>query len=976
MKRKSIHKSVSLSLIKQIALSIHPDELTIDSLAKAVLSQSSARKILAAELAVNENTIEEYIFENKILISSSDADKYDWPQELFDELEFDFSGLLDDDNSEDKFEKVEKITNLQDLVKNLISVTKRNYWYKRTLAKNISELRDKINRCYKKAIELMPHEKRNIRKLLKIIEKQEVQKLIIPTNQQPLPICILSTNYSNEFELLELLSKLLTGKETVTFDQSHPVFDEFESALKDESLSMVTFRLSLKPSDNAALLKLLTFLEIGYDNHFSDLMVNHFNVGKIHILGLHIIVLHIQVPSEFVLEPREDIDQLNAITQFLEDVISDSFHYETEHNLAIRTLNIGKSENLFIKQNHDYDEALLMLKKLRSCLVDHLESIAGENANILFTEKEIDQLSHLVFLKFVSRPFNNMVREAKILFSIIYSIRESYSKSKIELVDNNILSLSRNDFQDIDQNLTIEHFIRLQKNKQYLDFDYEFDEPNCTIRFQNFNTKYQFDLRGNEKYLVSKTDLTFDDVIGLEEVKQRLLTILAYLKNPQPFEKLRVRPPLRLLLYGPPGTGKTMIAKAFANKVEFPFYSISASEFTSQKYAGFGATLLRNIFSNAVKNAPSVIFLDELDAFGSRSNFNEDSVGFDAKSIMNSLLVLLDGINSNEKVIVLAATNRIEDLDPALLRPKRFGTKIKIEPVNYNQRRNFLTQLLHKNECTEDYEGIIKSILSRTSSDISPAVLEDIINEIKLKAISDHHEKVNLQEVNDVIDDYLLGKKINVLNAELKMSKAYNSAGFVVLHRLFFPNEIIEKISIQYRAKSFGEVVLNKSQQNDERILSDDELLGLMVVHFGGILSERKKCGKFDSASSIDFLILGQISMMIAGNFDIRNGMRNNISYAFQKLGIDNYESKKELTVIAENIIKSAERISQGLIEKFWEHICNIAEALLRDEILDREMINSLTISLVEEDFNVHKVISTFSLESRNIGFQMIKSTT
>jgi ATP-dependent Zn protease len=975
MKRKNSLKRVNLSRIKQIALSIYPDELTIESLAKAILSQAFARKLLADELGVNENAIEEYEFVGKVMLPSSDADKYEWPEELLEEMEFDFTGIFDDDEKpEEKLEKVEKITNLQDLIKNLISVTKRNYWYKRTIAKNISDLREKIDQCYKQAIELMPHESRNIHKLLKIIEKQELYKLIDPRKQQPFPLCILTMDYSNEFELIELLSNLLTGRNPVVIDQGHPMMEDFHSHLKDEQLSLVNFRLSLKPSDNTSLIKLLTYLEIGYENHFNELMTNHFNTGKIHLLDLHIIVLQIQVPSEYVLETREEIDQINRLSQFLEENKSDSYFYETEHALALRTLSIAKNGNLFIKQKFDVNEASQLIEKLKACLTDFKNNTTKNVAVNMVSKKEIDQLSYLIFLKYYSRPFNIMLREGGLLLSEINSIKAKYPNSKFEILFNAATNdLSKNS-TDIDPELAIEFFLKLQSNKQYLDFECNVCDKSSIIRCEQFKIKHQTNSRGNEKYSVAKSNLTFDDVVGLEDVKQRLSTILAYFENPQPFESLRVRPPLRLLLYGPPGTGKTMIAKAFANKVDFPFYSISASEFTSQKYAGYGATLLRSVFSNAIKNAPSVIFLDELDAFGSRNNFNDDSVGFDAKSIMNSLLVLLDGINSDEKIIVLAATNRIEDLDPALLRPKRFGTKIKIEPVNYSQRKAFLTKILDESECTEDYPEIIKVILSRTSSDTSPAVLEDIINEIKLKTISKFEDKVSLHGVNDVIDDYLLGKKINVLNAELKLSKAYNSAGFVVLHRLFFPDEAIEKISIQYRAESFGDVVLTESQQNDERMLSDDQLLGLMVVHFGGILSERKKCGKFDSASSSDFLLIAKISMMIAGNFDLRNGMRNNISYAFQELGVDNYESKKELSVIAENIIRSAEKISQELVENFWEHICKLAEALLKDEILDREMINALTVSLTEKEFDVNKVISTFSAESRNIGFQVIKN--
>jgi len=639
----------------------------------------------------------------------------------------------------------------------------------------------------------------------------------------------------------------------------------------------------------------------------------------------------------------------------------------------MRFLNLIKPDNTFI-YSHSDDRSFLEFLIKKNDLYYH--EIFSDPDNKLISRNILTTLTSMIALKLINYSVNN------ILTSLKYGIYELKKNISSVITQNAPLQLNIKSNECISvSNLTKEKEIityfknkleQFRKENQKLDYQISFNNTENQIVVSNLS-KNRSSSNDINQYLIPKTSINFSDVVGLDEVKTRLCMINDYFKDPEPYKKLRVKPAMQLLLYGPPGCGKTMIAKAFSNYVNFPFFSLSAAEITSQKYAGFGAILLRKVFEIAKQNAPSVIFLDEIDAFGNRSGFKDDGVGFDARSIMNSLLVLLDGIDSNENIIVIAATNRIDDLDPALLRPKRFGTKIKIDPMNTSQRESLARNVLSPDECEENtFEEIISLLLSRSSSDFSPALLENLIHEAKLKAISKQHIKVSKTDFLEVIDDILLGKTVNALSAELKISKSYNESGFAILHRLLFPDQTIEKISIQYRSNSFGETILNNNNNTDEYFYTDDELLALMVKHMGAVMAEKKKNGKFSIGSSANFMIVSRISSMIAGNFDFEDGIKNNILNAFFELGVGENGFPDELRILSKKLIDIAGQLAMELIDEYWEHVVTLAEALIKHETLEREAIHKLTLKFDSLELDRKLLLSRFKKLNGEIGFKRI----
>lgn len=335
-------------------------------------------------------------------------------------------------------------------------------------------------------------------------------------------------------------------------------------------------------------------------------------------------------------------------------------------------------------------------------------------------------------------------------------------------------------------------------------------------------------------YGEKSTGKTFADVAGQDEAKQSLMEILDFLKNPQKYSEIGAKLPKGALLVGPPGTGKTLLAKAVAGEAGIPFFSISGSEFV-EMFVGMGASRVRDLFKQALENAPCIVFIDEIDAIGKSRDASFTS-NDEREQTLNQLLSEMDGFNSAKGVIILAATNRPEVLDKALLRPGRFDRRIIVNLPDQEGRTDIL-KVHAKNvklESDVDFE-----LISRATAGASGADLENIINEAALHAVRKGKKTVSQKELDEAVEIILAGeeKKNNIMSDEEKKIVAYHETGHALVSALLEKTEPVHKITIIPRTSGTLGYVLQVSKK-EKVLMSREDLLNQIKIFSGGRAAE------------------------------------------------------------------------------------------------------------------------------------------
>ncbi len=333
--------------------------------------------------------------------------------------------------------------------------------------------------------------------------------------------------------------------------------------------------------------------------------------------------------------------------------------------------------------------------------------------------------------------------------------------------------------------------------------------------------------------------VTFLDVAGVEEAKEELQEIIEFLKDPQKFTRLGGRLPKGVLLVGSPGTGKTLLARAVAGEAGRPFFSMSGSDFV-EMFVGVGASRVRDLFEQGKAHAPCIIFIDEIDAVGRHRGAGLGGGHDEREQTLNQLLVEMDGFESNEGVILIAATNRPDVLDPALLRPGRFDRQVIVDLPDLRGREEILKVHLRKVPVSEDVEV---SIIARGTPGMSGADLANLVNEAALLAARHNHDKVYPADLEEARDKVMLGaeRKSMVMNAETKKMTAYHEAGHAVCAIMTPGNDPMHKVTIMPRGRALGVAVTLPSE--DRYSISRKQLLARMVMGYGGRVAEELTFG-------------------------------------------------------------------------------------------------------------------------------------
>ncbi len=436
-----------------------------------------------------------------------------------------------------------------------------------------------------------------------------------------------------------------------------------------------------------------------------------------------------------------------------------------------------------------------------------------------------------------------------------------------------------------------------------------------------------------------KTKIKFKDVAGLDEEKEELIEIVDFLKKPEKFNKMGAKIPKGVLLYGKPGTGKTLIAKAIAGEADVPFISMSGSEFI-EMFAGLGASRVRKLFDKARKLSPCIVFIDEIDAIGARRTSNSGAET-ENNQTLNQLLVEMDGFSSEETIIVLAATNRPEMLDKALLRPGRFDRQITIPVPDLKGRLEILKIHAEDKRLADDVN--LESIAEDTAG-FTGAELANILNEAAIIATINKHEEIENSDIEEAVKKVTVGleKKTRVYSEKDKKLTAYHEAGHAVVSRYLPTQTDVKEVSIIPRGVAGG-YTMYKSDE-DKYYISKTEMKEKLVALLGGRAAEKLVLDDISTGASNDI----EVATKIAREMVTKYGMSDN-------LGPIDFQGKEQndMFVFGENIgdkigaevkslIDEAYVNAQKLLIEHRDKLDMIAQTLLKQEKINEQEFNRI----------------------------------
>ncbi|MDD4752062.1 MAG: ATP-dependent zinc metalloprotease FtsH, partial [Desulfitobacteriaceae bacterium] len=331
-----------------------------------------------------------------------------------------------------------------------------------------------------------------------------------------------------------------------------------------------------------------------------------------------------------------------------------------------------------------------------------------------------------------------------------------------------------------------------------------------------------------------KKKVTFADVAGVEEVKEELEEVVEFLKQPRKFSQLGAKIPKGVLLFGPPGTGKTLLARAVAGEAGVPFFSISGSDFV-EMFVGVGASRVRDLFEQAKKNAPCIVFIDEIDAVGRQRGAGLGGGHDEREQTLNQLLVEMDGFATNEGIIVVAATNRPDILDPALLRPGRFDRQITVNVPDILGRKEILKVHIKGKPLSNDVDV---EVLARRTPGFTGADLANLVNEAALLAARRNKREINMEEMEDAVERVIAGpeKKSRVISDYERKLVAYHEGGHAVIAYLLPNTDPLHKVSIIPRGRAGGYTLLLPKE--DRNYVTRSQMLDQIVMLLGGRMAE------------------------------------------------------------------------------------------------------------------------------------------
>jgi cell division protease FtsH len=442
--------------------------------------------------------------------------------------------------------------------------------------------------------------------------------------------------------------------------------------------------------------------------------------------------------------------------------------------------------------------------------------------------------------------------------------------------------------------------------------------------------------------------ITFKDVAGVKEAKEELFEIVEFLMDTKKFTDMGAKIPKGVLLLGSPGVGKTLLARAVAGEAGVPFFHISGSEFV-EMFVGVGASRVRDLFTKAKKSAPAILFIDEIDAVGRKRGSGLGGSHDEREQTLNQILVEMDGFEPHASVIVLAATNRPDVLDPALLRPGRFDRRVILDLPDINDREAILKVHARKKPLAEDIT--LREVAERTPG-FSGADLENLLNEAAILAVRRNKKKVEKIDILDSVDKVLLGpeRKSHILGKKEKEITAYHEAGHALVAKMLPNTDQVHKVSIIARGKAAGYTL--KLPSEDKKFNTRARFIDEMATLLAGYVAEKIYFNDITTGATSDLKQATNIAKRLVMEFGMAEklpprtyGEREEMIF----LGKEIHEQKDYSEKIAEeidgevaNFIKNAEKTAEKVIKDNKDKMKEVVELLIKKEIIEKEEFNNI----------------------------------
>ncbi len=445
--------------------------------------------------------------------------------------------------------------------------------------------------------------------------------------------------------------------------------------------------------------------------------------------------------------------------------------------------------------------------------------------------------------------------------------------------------------------------------------------------------------------------VTFENVAGIDEAKEELEEIVEFLKEPKKFTRLGGRIPKGVLLMGPPGTGKTLLARAIAGEAGVPFFSISGSDFV-EMFVGVGASRVRDLFVQGKKNAPCIIFIDEIDAVGRHRGAGLGGGHDEREQTLNQLLVEMDGFESNEGVILISATNRPDVLDPALLRPGRFDRQVVVSLPDIKGRKKILKVHMKKTPIASDVDPVI---LAKGTPGFSGADLENLVNEAALLAAKRNKEKVDMLDFEDAKDKVYMGleRKSKVIKEEDRKTTAYHEGGHALVARFLPGTDAVNKITIIPRGRAAG-ITWFLPEERDFKY--KDQLESELSVAFGGRVAEEIVFNRISTGAANDIKQATDLAQRMVRTWGMSETL-GPLSYAKNEeqvfLGREiaqhrdySEETARKIDVEINNLVGKAYNRSKEILDENLDILHKLADLLLEKETVMGKELDELILSL------------------------------
>ena len=441
----------------------------------------------------------------------------------------------------------------------------------------------------------------------------------------------------------------------------------------------------------------------------------------------------------------------------------------------------------------------------------------------------------------------------------------------------------------------------------------------------------------------ASNNVTFADVAGCDEAKEEVQELVDFLRDPTKFQKLGGRIPRGVLMVGPPGTGKTLLARAIAGEAKVPFFTISGSDFV-EMFVGVGASRVRDMFENAKKHSPCIIFIDEIDAVGRHRGAGMGGGNDEREQTLNQLLVEMDGFEANSGVIVIAATNRADVLDKALLRPGRFDRQVMVGLPDIRGREQILYVHMRKVPIAPDVKA---DILARGTPGFSGADLANLVNEAALFAARRNKRLVEMQDFEDAKDKIVMGpeRKSAVMREEERRNTAYHESGHAVVAKLLPKADPVHKVTIMPRGYALG--LTWQLPEHDRVNMYKDKMLEEIAILFGGRIAEEIFMGQMSTGASNDFERATKLARAMVTRFGMSETLGTMV-YTDEQDGFGmsmrtvSEETQQKVDEEIRRILDRQYALARSLLEANKDKVDVMAKALLEWETLDADQVNDI----------------------------------